>query len=564
MTSDSNIIPLSRFRALLARPRGARRIEELLSAADPAAAVAELSVPDVYSLVKEVGLEDSLDLIGLATPEQLRGCVDLDAWERDRLELDAVLPWLGAVADAAGFEKLGQVWEGLDPELAALLLAHSCRIYDLSLGEEVDESTERPVYLTPDRFFAIELMSERDEQGQMIMRLIEDLYRADMVVAQHTVMSARSEMLSDLEEQSYRWRTGRMADLGYPDFYDALEVFRPLDPARVEIGEGTAEAALPADPDDPDDRARAPGHLPAPLVEQAVGRAFLARALDQIGDAAVAERLEQALLGLVNRVLAAARVTPGDAEGIAIGAGHATATLALGLETVAHGQLDRAVAALETISLTRLHRVGYTVALRVSRYARAIAARAATAGEPSVSVLEALSGPRPFYPTALDDAAAVKADAGVRPFETLDDIRRVAEHLTRLALRIAIAGSLGVDLLAIGELPDPRPELDDHVRTALVRSCGSGELEAAPLTAAEIAAFRDRAFRDGDIPGAVREGALAALIARLDAAGIVAGREFLPGLVTGWLDELEQTFGAIEGDVDPRFVDGVISAADKD
>ena len=69
-----------------------------------------------------------------------------------------------------------------------------------------------------------------------------------------------------------------------------------------------------------------------------------------------------------------------------LGAEHATATLAVGLEAVAKGNVDLAVQALTTISLVRLHRVGYTITLRLSRYARTLASRAATAGEPTASV----------------------------------------------------------------------------------------------------------------------------------------------------------------------------------
>ena len=102
-------------------------------------------------------------------------------------------------------------------------------------------------------------------------------------MARHTLMSARSEMQSELEEMSYRWRTGRLADLGYPEQSEALLVFRPLDPASVQIGEQTKDSIAPA-ADEQDDRARAPGSLPVAILEQAVGRAFLAQALDRITD----------------------------------------------------------------------------------------------------------------------------------------------------------------------------------------------------------------------------------------------------------------------------------------
>src|SRR6185436_8704244 len=105
--------PLARLRAQLAGPRGYRRIDALLSSDDAAAAIAALSPNEVFELVHEVGFEDAADLIHLATPEQIRGCFDLDGWNKDQLDVAPLKPWLLSLLDA-GFEKVGQVWGSLD------------------------------------------------------------------------------------------------------------------------------------------------------------------------------------------------------------------------------------------------------------------------------------------------------------------------------------------------------------------------------------------------------------------------------------------------------------------
>ena len=46
-------------------------------------------------------------------------------------------------------------------------------------------------------------------------------------------LGERPEPPAELEENSYRWRSGRLADLGYVDFYEALDLFRPLDADKV-------------------------------------------------------------------------------------------------------------------------------------------------------------------------------------------------------------------------------------------------------------------------------------------------------------------------------------------
>ncbi|MGE3543129.1 MAG: DUF6178 family protein, partial [Kofleriaceae bacterium] len=471
--------PLARLRAQLAGPRGYRRIDALVSSDDAEAAVAALPPSEVFELVHEVGFEDAADLIALATPAQIQGCFDLDGWSRDQLDVAPLKPWLASLLEV-GFEKVGEVWGTLDSELRALILQRQVKVYDVSFGEEPAEDNDEPIMTTPDRYFMLELLGDDDTQ-RLVMRLVEDLYRADPDLARHTIMSARSEPPAELEEASYRWRSGRLADLGYVDFYDALDLFRPLDAETVQIGEGTEDRI--------GDEA---SHLPIVVAEEVLGRSFLARAMGAISDPGEAQRLETALMVLVNKVLAAGRAKPGQVEVVRRGALYATATLSLGLETVSRGDLGRATAALETIALSRLFRVGYTVTHKLARLAQALAARSVTAGDPAKALVAGLCSPRPLFSRAADDPPA----PGLRPFESQADLRRAGEILTGLTLRVALVEGLGVDVVAMGQAPEPRPSLDDHIRTALARAVIGGELSGEALSLAELTALRDRGMQD--------------------------------------------------------------------
>ena len=94
---------------------------------------------------------------------------------------------------------------------------------------------------TPDRFFMLELKGDdgdaaddRSASSRICIAPMPDL-------ARHTIMAARSEPPAELEEMAYRWRSARLADLGYVDFYEALDLFRPLDADKVQIGEGSQD-----------------------------------------------------------------------------------------------------------------------------------------------------------------------------------------------------------------------------------------------------------------------------------------------------------------------------------
>jgi hypothetical protein len=534
--------PLARLRAQLAAPRGVRRIDALLSADDAGAAIAALAPREVFELVHEVGFEDAADLIHLATPAQIQGCLDLDAWSKDQVELAPMKPWLASIMDA-GFEKTGEVFGGLDAELRALIMQRLVKVYDASLGEEPDDANEAPIMPTPDRFFLLELFGD-DETQRLTGQLVEDLYRADPDLARHTIMAARSEPPAELEEQSYRWRAGRLADQGYVDFHEALDLFRPLDAEQVQIGEGTEERIVGDEP----------SQLPLAIAEEVLGRGFLARAMAAIEEPGEAERLEAALAVLVNKVLAAGRAKPGQAEVVRRGALYATATLSLGLETVARGDLARAQQALRTTSLHRLFRVGYTVTLKLARLARALAARSVTAGSPAKELVAGLCSPRPLFARAADEPPA----PGMRPFESQADLRRAGEILTGLTLRVALAEGLGVDVVALGQAPEPRPALDDILRTALARAAIGGALSGGALAQPELVALR-RAMPGGALAADARAAGLEAVRRRLGAAQLSAGGPVLGRLVDGWYRDLESMLGGIkDAEIDPRFVEGVL------
>jgi hypothetical protein len=539
--STSGPTPLARLRAQLAGPRGYRRIDALLSADDAEAAVAALSPNEMFELVHEVGFEDSGDLIALATPAQIQGCFDLDGWNKDQLEFAPLKPWLESLLNA-GFEKFGQVWAKLDIELRALIFQRQVKVYDASLGEEPAEDNDEPIMPTPDRFFLLELLGDDDSQ-RLVMQIVEDLYRADPDVARHTIMAARSEPPAELEEMSYRWRAGRLADLGYVDFYEALDLFRPLDADKVKIGEGSQDRTVADDPT----------HIPLAVAQEVIGRSFLARAMAAIEDVTEAERIESALMFLVNKVLAAGRAKPGQPEVVRRGALYATSTLSLGLETVARGDLGRAQEALRTIGISRLFRVGYTVTHKLARLALALASRSTTAGSPTKELVAALCSPRPLFARAADDPPVV----GLRPFESQADLRRAGQLLTALTLRVALVEGLGVDLVALGQLPS-QPSLDDHVRTAVARVVIGGGLSGEALSQRELTQLRDKML-GGNLAPVSRAIAHDAITARLGAAQLAASGTVLAGLVDGWLSDLEAILGSVkDAEIDPRFVEGVL------
>lgn len=513
--SDLEPLPRAPLAAALDRARGKQRRDFLLAQPDAEALVAELPITEFHTIVTDVGLEDSKELLALATPEQVQGMVDLDVWRGDDLAPAAVSGWLDALLEQ-GFERTTVLWEGLDPELAALILSRWTRVYDIVEGA-VPEEEEPPFYATPDRFFVVKITAEDAADVRRVERLLDALYRGDMALARHTLRTASSEMGAYLEETALRFRNGRLADLGYADYYEALEVYRPLvvgGPGGVEIGEGTAERP-------PESAMLTPVH-----AEAAFGAPFLGSVLRKIEDAEEARRVEASLVLLANRVLSADRVAPGDAAGAKAGAVRASATLSLGLEVIARGDVTRGLEALRTIGLSRLHRVGHTVGLRLASLFTALGPRAARAEEPAIALATALVGARPVFPRALD----VPSAPGTRPLASLRDVATVTKVIEQVASEVTLVHDvLGQNPAALG----PSVTVGDVGRTAVAWVMLGQPPAATPLE-----------------PKDVREVArlLADDAARATARARVAAAFEGPhaGAALGWLDTLIET-GATRG-----------------
>src|SRR5689334_22849664 len=83
--------------------------------------VRSFAAESLFHTLKEVGLEDSTDLLALASGEQVCAFVDLDCWKKDRLAIPTLLDWLEALIEAGG-RAIGEFLNNVDRDLLILLL----------------------------------------------------------------------------------------------------------------------------------------------------------------------------------------------------------------------------------------------------------------------------------------------------------------------------------------------------------------------------------------------------------------------------------------------------------
>jgi hypothetical protein len=183
------------------------------------------------------------------------------------------------------------------------------------------------------------------------------------------------------------------------------------------------------------------------------------------------------------------------------------ATLDLGVELLARGSDERATAAIGSVPLMVIFRVGISLIGKVKRLGQALERQTPLARlaagrklfEPAdAEVLAAVTQLRPLFPRRLD----VPLAAGERPFASLADIAAATMALERIGGAILLLHGLGIRPEQVEALPGLDPAaLDTAVlaRTALVaRLTGSPPAPLRPLPPEAITRFADRFGRPAD------------------------------------------------------------------
>lgn len=501
---------------------------------DVAEVVESLPQQSFVRIARRLAREQRLELVlPHATADQLVSLLDLDAWERDRMDVARARRWLVAIGDAyvAADRPRGALVDliyAMDPEFWTLALWAGTQV--VVLDPEDDQARdvayhqlgELRVWETPDGAFIVGVPD--DEQGLQVVRVLQRVYEDDLTEGRKLVLSIHAALPAEIEDTLSRFRAGRLADLGFVAWDDAMRLFRPLD--------HRAAAEL-----EPRDFRYLGGEDLGVELTQYRGNELLRRVMARLEGGEHGVRTREFLL-LVNEVIAAQRLPPGDESVQERALDQTQATLGLGLELLAqtqaqsrpnHPDIDGFLAErIAAIGLRDVFRVGYGALDKLRRAAIALHRSTRISLASVGSLLDRPWGPAiaasiRWYPELPLDAT----HSGTRPIRGLVDVARATE-------RIAEAGALasltyhpqgyGIDPVWISRLDEPeKVVLGDLVRTAIVHShlpgsSGSSQSHSlfAPLAGPDLAWAREHLLVGGNLTDAVRRD----LSARADAIGI--------------------------------------------
>lgn len=319
----------------------ARRAELLELAPDPAAVVPLLPEAELCFTAKAIGLADAGWLLEHATTDQLRIALDLDAWHGLTPSREGVHEWLGALKDSEG--ALLRACRELDLELLVLIVRDLAEVF-LRPDDE---------WQPPDGAMTIEgqffLVPKRDADDlETLMQMLQVIFQQDYWLYFRLLQGAIWEMDADCEEFALRWRTARLADLGFPAWDEAMRVYARVPRERMP--------ELPEEPHALEPDASLPVEMPS-LPLELDSRFSLFRAAAELS---TTERqvFFQRFVALANAVAVADRMPLGDVESAPRAIEKAARTASLGLDHVAAERGLSPPEVLRRADLRRLHQVG--------------------------------------------------------------------------------------------------------------------------------------------------------------------------------------------------------------
>ncbi len=349
-----------------------KALERILDEKHPAALVHSFSEEDFYFLIRDIGVEDSLELLSLASNRQWQYIIDNDIWDKDKIHLPAVTRWFNFLIKADP-ERLVKWMAEEETEFLEYYLFKNVR---LAIREHDQDPSElgRGLITYDDVYYvsfidsaipfrsgygtARQLKSERDE---FLMEFLRRLSSYDHIKYQMILLESASVIPAEAEEEMYRLRNMRRAEKGFEPFDKAMGIYQPVKPGAF----GKAAEKVIAASGDYNNFAITPLY-PAGMLDT---HNFFVKALNFIANENIRMSLQTEFAGLCNKIISADRKIIKEKEELGKIVKKAAGYINIGLEVLTGekygGSPEKPAAFIEKYPLLMIFQAGYGEALKL-------------------------------------------------------------------------------------------------------------------------------------------------------------------------------------------------------
>ncbi len=330
---------------------GTEVMDRILEHPDPPGLIKRLPSEDFFWLVKRLG-EDSIQLLQLASLRQWQYLLDLELWEKDRLDLTHAFQWLQRL-QRSDPERLTK-WLFTDNQALAYL--YLFRSVHVEIRDENEAYDLEQGFITLDGLFYIKVLKE--EQRETVEGILKTMAGEDLL-KYHSLLTGLAGVLpAELEENMYRLRNVRIAEHGFLPREEALLVYAPLG-LNIIQQKDSPEMVEPAFDEERLDLA------PYTPFYFSKSQNLLTKSASRITDSRLLDRIRLEFAGLCNQVLSADGLVIDDIDVLRKTGLKAAGYLNLALEEMSGKDIGAAEELLRKNRLISLFRMGFGLAQKL-------------------------------------------------------------------------------------------------------------------------------------------------------------------------------------------------------
>ncbi len=323
----------------------------ILDQPQPKAVVRSMSRVDFYWLVKQVGEEDALPLLRLASAEQWEHLLDMEIWDRDRIIPENATSWLGKLLEAD--PRALVTWFYSEGELLCYhYFFHHIQV-EVKRAEEVLDLPDG--FFTLDNIYYIRVLDKEHEET--VSRLLRTMAAFDYQRYQSLLLSLAGTIPAEVEEELYRRRNVRLAEDGFLPFEEAVSLYAYVKPDAVARSCSAYLLDLPIEAET----------VAVPLIPFSHARrtGLLVEAAGRIPDPIFLDRLRLEFAGLCNQMVSADQIQISSMDVLVETCRKAAGYVNLGLEELAGESRESAESLLKLHPLILLFQVGFSLTLEL-------------------------------------------------------------------------------------------------------------------------------------------------------------------------------------------------------
>jgi hypothetical protein len=348
-------------RADIFRNLSSQAREELIEVVSrPGDIMKRVSEEEIFLTIKELGAENALNLIRATTSDQLQYLLDVELWSKDQFNPASALKWMSVIADL-GHDKVRQFYGTVDEELLIKAMSTFVRVHARDPERDLLEQLDYlPPFTLDDSYFLDVLVPEAEET---VKAFLITLYEMDPVIYAGLMEELMWGLSAEAEENALRLRRARMAERGFPDYDEAMEIYRYASRADVR---------RPVDSRPRDDDDSPMGVIQYPVRYSEPGT-LLRKSLEAVESQERRDRIAMNVAHLGNKVMIADARDPGDPRDLRDSLSKVIGHINIGLEDLCGDDLEAATKALLESHPELLFRRGFSVLYDAIREAEALA-----------------------------------------------------------------------------------------------------------------------------------------------------------------------------------------------